>query len=216
MPGCLGSAAGTVGGCAGDVPWLPAWAARDGAGPAVVPPSAPSWQLLLNLPFIACQKRPGCFAPPLPFNPDFHHSPGCACPPLRVRHRRVGGQELCRAQPRVQLFPAPGRPSPQMFSGCGVWLPVVGGSLASSGLTPGDVGDAHWSPRWELRWGGLVGQLVRCFLHVGASSCLISVFGNETNHQRASVRGDKAASLPEPPAAGQGPSRGLPPGGPGP
>lgn len=54
-----------------------------------------------------------------------------------------------------------------------------------------------------------MGQLVRCFLHVGASSCLISVFGNETNHQTVSVRGDKAPSLPEPPAAGQGPSPGA-------
>lgn len=209
--------------CCGDGGWL-CWGCAVAAGLG-----SPGWSRTRSCPSVSSQlaaaakpsfhrlpKAAGVFCSPPPFNPDFHHSPGCACPPLRVRHRRVGGQELCRAQPRAQLFPAPGRPSPQMFSGCGVWLPVVGGSLASSGLTPGDVGDAHWSPRWELRWGGLVGQLVRCFLHVGASSCLISVFGNETNHQTVSVRGDKAASLPEPPAAGQGPSRGLPPGGPGP
>lgn len=52
--------------------------ARDGAGPAAVPPPAPSWQLPLNLPFIACQKSlRGVFLPLKPFNPDFHHLPGC-------------------------------------------------------------------------------------------------------------------------------------------
>lgn len=136
----------------GDRGW-PCWgyadAAGDGAGPAVVPPSAPSWQLLLNLLFIACQKRPGCFLlPPLSFNPDFHHSPDCACPPLRARHHRVGGQEPCRAQPGAQArprgsaLPNTRQNHPKCSPGCGVGLPVVGGSLESNGLNPRDLGDA--------------------------------------------------------------------------
>lgn len=64
--------------------------------------SAPSWQLLLNLPFIACQKRPGCFAlpppPPRPLILTFIILRAVPALPLRVRHRRVGGRELSRAQ----------------------------------------------------------------------------------------------------------------------
>lgn len=59
----------------------------------------------------------------------------------------------------------------------------------------------------EAALGRILGQLQRCFLHVRASSCLISVFGKETNHQTVSGRGGRAPSLSEAPAAGQGPSR---------
>lgn len=126
--GCLG----TLGGRAGAMWWLLVWAARDGAGPAVVPPSFPSWQLLLNLPFIACQKSGrAVLLPPCPLILTFIILQAVPALPS-VFSITVGGQELCLGSA------LPPRPSPQMFFG----LPVVGGSLESSGLTRGGVGAA--------------------------------------------------------------------------
>lgn len=118
LPG-PGGAAREVSGCLGVLRGQGQWVAvpgqpKDGAGAAVVPPSAPSWQLLLNLPFIACQKRLGCFLPLLwPLILTFIILQAVHCPPLRVGHHRVG-LRLCRG---AQLFPPP-----QIFS----VLPVVG------------------------------------------------------------------------------------------
>lgn len=106
LPG-PGGAAREVSGCLSVLRGQGQWVAvpgqpKDGAGAAVVPPSAPSWQLLLNLPFIACQKRPGWFSPPpLAFNPDFHHSPGCALPSPPCWASPSGAQAL----PGVSALP---------------------------------------------------------------------------------------------------------------
>lgn len=159
MPGCLCPAEGAVGGCAGDVQCLLAWAARDGARPTVVPPSAPSWQLLLNLLFIACQKLPGCFAPPLPFNPDFHHSPGWACPPLCSARQSWGSGAVLGSNggsgsaKALSLSPHWATLHPKCS--LGLWGLAARGwrQLGEQWVNPRDVGDVHCSPRWDLPLG---------------------------------------------------------------
>lgn len=107
-------------GCAGDALWLLSWGARDGVRPAVVPPPAPSWQLPLNLPFIACQKASRAFcSPPCPLILTFIIHQADAYNPLHIQHHRDGEPGSCVGVSGggSALPPMLANPQPQMLSG---------------------------------------------------------------------------------------------------